>query len=354
MPRPSTPAPARPFVDRCPRPRRALLAATALVVALATACAPPDPPGTTTGSTPPTPAPTAAPIPTIPRATTTTAAPEPVPQPGSCPSWSLMAQPTVAAPALIETSGLAGGQLNPGVWWTHNDSGDVPRVFALEGDGRLLSTVNVAGADAWDWEDIDVGPGPGGQPYLWVADVGDNAKLRQGTIGYQLYRFPEPALGQQVASSLTVTAERFEVVYPDGPHNVEATLVDPVTGDYFIITKEATGIVFRIPAASLVPGTTIVPSKVGQIVLDDPTSAHDRAVGADISADGSMIVVKTLDFTWFWRRAPGTTVAATLAGPPCAPVNLGHGEAIAFNASGGQLATLAEGNGRPLMRFARG
>ena len=51
------------------------------------------------------------------------------------------AQPTVEAPSIVEASGLAGGRINPGVWWTHNDSGDIPRVFALEGDGRLLTTV---------------------------------------------------------------------------------------------------------------------------------------------------------------------------------------------------------------------
>jgi hypothetical protein len=33
---------------------------------------------------------------------------------------------------------------------------------------------------------------------------------------------------------------------------------------------------------------------------------------------------------------------------------LGTGEALAFNASGGQLATLAEGHDKPLFIYARG
>ena len=292
---------------------------------------------------------------TVERATTTTAVPAPLPGPGRCPVWQASSPPTVAAPGLIETSGLAGGQANPGVWWTHNDSGDTARVFALEGDGRLLTTVTVLGASAWDWEDMDIGPGPGGRPYLWVADLGDNGKARHGGVGYQLYRFAEPSLGVHVPTSMSVAAERIDVVYPDGrSHNVEATILDPVTGDYFIITKERRSTIFRIPAASLVPGTTVVPANVGEMMLDDPNSTHDRPVAADISTDGSMIVVKNMELTYYWHRAPGQSVGAALSSTsPCPFERLGSGEAIAFNASNGHLATLAEGHGRPLKRFIR-
>ena len=47
-------------------------------------------------------------------------------------------------------------------------------------------------------------------------------------------------------------------------------------------------------------------------------------------------------------------MAGALAAPPCPAGDLGQGEAIAFNASGGLLATLAEGHGRPLLIYARG
>ena len=324
--------------------------AVALAVALSAvsgvaACAGPEQTAVTSTTTPP---------PLIERANTTTVAPPPVPSPGNCPGWALMALPAIGASELIEASGLAGGRRNPGVWWAHNDSGDSPRVFALEGDGRLLTTVTVSGATAWDWEDIDIGPGPGGLPTIYVADVGDNPKARHGTLGYQLYRFWEPDLGRTVRSAMTLSAQRIDVVYSDSrSHNVEATLLDPVSGDYFIITKEVTSEIFRIPAAALVPGTTVIAQKVGELSLDDPATDHDRPVAADISADGSMIVVKTMELTWFWSRTRGQTVGQALTGTPCPPQPLGSGEAIAFNASGGQVATLAEGHARPLFRYRR-
>ena len=264
-----------------------------------------------------------------------------------CPSWKLLAKPRISTPEITEASGLAGGRVNPGVWWTHNDSGDTPRVFALDSDARLLTTVAVQGAEAWDWEDIDMGPGPDGRPYLYVSDLGDNFQLRQGTIGYQLYRFPEPALGQSPPAAMTVTGERINVSYPDGSHNTEATLVDPQTGDEIIVTKESPAGVYRIPASDLVPGRTVVPTKIGQIALDHPT-------GADISPDGSMIAVKTLLDTSFWPRPKGRSVADVLVRDrPCPVQSLGPGEAIAFDATGRQVATVSEGRQQPLYRYRR-
>ena len=255
---------------------------------------------------------------------------------------------------VTEASGLAGGRVNPGVWWTHNDSGDGPRVFAIEGDGRLLTTMGVSGAQAWDWEDIDIGPGPGGAPYIYVADLGDNFKVRQTSIGYQIYRFPEPRLGTLAPANLTTTAQRIDVRYPDGPHNTEATLVDPVTGDYYMVTKQQPAQVFRIPAGSLLPGRTVVPTELGEVDLSDPNSGSDIPTGAAISTDGSMIVVKTLTVTWFWPRPAGSSVGDVLLRQrPCPAVDLGSGEAVAFDASGGQVATMEEGAHRPLIRSRR-
>jgi hypothetical protein len=311
----------------------------------ATSTTAPPPPTTATTTAPATPATTTTTAPT-PTAAGTTIVAVPV-VPGTCPSWKLVAKPRIAAPDITEASGLAGGRVNRGVWWTHNDSGDTPRVFALDGDARLLTTVAVEGADAWDWEDIDIGPGPEGRSYLYVSDLGDNFQLRQGTIGYQIYRFPEPALGHPAPATMTVTGERINVSYPDGSHNTEATFFDPQTGDEIIITKESPAAVYRIAAADLVPGRTVVPTKIGQIALDHPT-------GADISPDGSMIAVKTLLDTSFWPRPRGQSAADVLVHErPCPVQSLGPGEAIAFDATGRQVATVSEGRQQPLYRYER-
>lgn len=84
-------------------------------------------------------------------------------------------------PRITESSGVAAG---PGVLWTHNDSGDSARFFALDRRCRTLATYSVVGARATDWEDMARGAGA-----LWFGDIGDNASTRSGVV---VYRVPEP------------------------------------------------------------------------------------------------------------------------------------------------------------------
>ena len=59
-----------------------------------------------------------------------------------------------------EISGIVASRQNPGVLWVHNDSGDRPRIYAIDTKGDLLGICNVGGATERDWEDIAIGPGP--------------------------------------------------------------------------------------------------------------------------------------------------------------------------------------------------
>src|SRR4029453_5639370 len=55
------------------------------------------------------------------------------------------------APRIQESSGLALSRRHPEVLWTHNDSGDRPRLYAVGADGRTLATRALAGVQARDW-----------------------------------------------------------------------------------------------------------------------------------------------------------------------------------------------------------
>ena len=75
----------------------------------------------------------------------------------------------VQAAAATELSGLVLSRAQPNVLWTHNDSGDRARVLAIAPDGRQLADLDVAGADAVDWEDIAAT-----KDALYLSDTGDN------------------------------------------------------------------------------------------------------------------------------------------------------------------------------------
>ena len=83
---------------------------------------------------------------------------------------------------LRESSGLAVSRTQPGVLWSHNDSGDAPTLYAIDLKGRLLARVAVTDAIARDWEDIAMGTcpweEPSGRQCLYVADTGNNDRSR--------------------------------------------------------------------------------------------------------------------------------------------------------------------------------
>jgi len=59
-----------------------------------------------------------------------------------------------------EISGAVASRKNPGILWVHNDSGDLPRLYAISTAGELIGIYTITGAKARDWEDIAIGPGP--------------------------------------------------------------------------------------------------------------------------------------------------------------------------------------------------
>src|SRR5829696_10367652 len=81
---------------------------------------------------------------------------------------------TIKDKAVTESSGLVASRSTPGAYWTHNDSGDGPFIYAFGSVGEPLGVFRVAGAQARDWEDIAAGPGPDrGKSYLYIGDIGD-------------------------------------------------------------------------------------------------------------------------------------------------------------------------------------
>src|SRR4051794_17862577 len=153
---------------------------------------------------------------------------------------------------IAESSGLAAATREPGVWFTHNDSGDAARFFAVGADGRTLATYRVAGATAVDWEDMAAAPAADGTPTLWLADIGDNDAARPSIT---VYAVPEPRVRRGEDRTLPTTAYRLR--YPDGPHDAETLLVDPVRHRAYVVTKTLAGrsAAYAAPARLSATGT---------------------------------------------------------------------------------------------------
>lgn len=236
------------------------------------------------------------------------------------------------------------------VLWLHNDSGDSARLFATKTNGASLGIYSIAGATNIDWEDIAIGPGPTvGEHYLYIGDIGDN-DLSRTTV--QLYRVAEPEV-DPTAGSMDATisgVEKFELSYPAARYDAETLMVDPTTGDVFIVTKPNDGpsLVFR--AAAPLTGITIALEQVGQLDFDASPLDGKRATGGDISADGATIAIRTNTTAFSWQRNAGQSVAEALADSPCRlPIKTeDQGESFAFAASGSGYYTTSEGEAAPI------
>ena len=219
-----------------------------------------------------------------------------------------------------EASGLVKSKLNSDVkthkhaiFWTHNDSGDRARVFAIRvgggapgssnvveetADVSVVAEVTILNAGARDWEDLA----------LWQdRDDGMKQKLCAGDIGsYRgevvIYCFPEPKLSSNYKNVSFTKKEYLKVSYTEKirlrypsneKHDAETLLVDPHTAQFLIVTKKNNnkgGLYVSEPIRSLSRSTSNALKFIRKIKLYGTSSG---ATGGDISWSGKKIVLKS-------------------------------------------------------------
>jgi hypothetical protein len=263
---------------------------------------------------------------------------------------------TIKNPAVKESSGLAASRSNPGIYWTHNDSGDDPLVYAFDATGESRGVYRVADARARDWEDMAIGPGLNPSlSYLYLGDIGDNDKARSEIV---VYRVIEPKLtaadkaATNAKPKLTTPADAIRLRYPDGKFDAETLLVHPTTGNLYIVTKVMlkNATVYEA-AAPLMPGKLITMKRIGDIKV--PSIVGGVLTGGSISPDGRRVALcdylqgyelvlprASKNFNDIWKQ----TVM---------PFKLGQreqGEAITYRADGKALLATSEGKLPPLIQ----
>ncbi|MEP6717644.1 MAG: WD40 repeat domain-containing protein [bacterium] len=266
---------------------------------------------------------------------------------------------TLQDAAINESSGLVASRTTPGLYWTHNDSGDGPYIYALDERGEQRGTWRVRGASARDWEDIAAGPGPqAGTSYLYIGDIGDNSGRRDAIT---VYRVKEPATKPTDTASnkrkplATDDAQVINFRYPDGPHDSEALLVHPKTGDVYIVTKIsfANPVIYKAAAPLNTNGPTKL-ERIGELNL--PSLFGGLITGGDISQDGLRLAL--CDYLDAYELVlPGARASFDqIWKQPLQPVDLGkrrQGESIAYRLDGRALLATSEGEHSALVEVVR-
>ena len=263
---------------------------------------------------------------------------------------------TVADPSLVEISGVAASRTHPGVLWVHNDSGGKPSLTALSDAGADLGTYRVPGAEATDWEDMAAGPGPDpDQDYLYVGDIGDNGEARDEV---QVHRVPEPEEAPEGTDDRFAEDVVVNLRYPGGPVDAEALLVDPDTGDLYIVGKrQQDAPVFMAEAGAIADGGDVLMTRVTTLTAaptGGPPGPLGLVTGGDISPDGAVILLRTYLSVAAYARPEGRPLAAAFDTTPCAAPRADEpqGEAVGFLADGSAYVTISEGPTQPLNRVA--
>lgn len=233
---------------------------------------------------------------------------------------------TLADPRITESSGLARSTWSSTVLWTHNDSGDLNRIFAVAADGTTTATYTLTGATANDWEDMASGPAHS----LWVADTGDNDRVRSAVA---IYKVTEP----QTLATGSLPATRYVLTYPDGAHDAEGLMVNPVTGRVYLVSKQATGAAIYAAPATL---STNSPNLLAK-VADAPA----YVTAAAFAPDGSQFVLVD-----YWKAH----IYAGLGATPLsfAKPSLFQGESVEVSADGKTIYQGSEGPNSPIYTTA--
>ena len=247
-------------------------------------------------------------------------------------------RPAIALPGnLAETSGVATSLRNPALVWTHNDGGRGPFLYALDLDGRLQARIELNQRNN-DWEDIARGRCDLGA-CLYVANTGDNSE-RRDMISF--YRLAEPeGVGDpnvdaegRMDVERSVDAERYRMVLPDGPRDIEAMYVLP-TEQIFFVTKGRNHpvTVYRYP--SPLRSADVVTLQEVQRLTAAPADLPRMVTGASATLDGSTVAIRTYESLEFFDVTEGEQLLKSNVGR----VNLRtlrepQGEGVAFGADG--------------------
>jgi len=261
-----------------------------------------------------------------------------------CTTCTTFGTPVALGPSpsvLVELSGLAASHAHPGLFYTHNDSGDSARFFALTQQAQIAAEIHLSGATATDWEDISVGPCPAGS-CVYVGDTGDNKVDR---TQYVIYRVAEPATLPSDGSVVTQTSyESFPFVYPDGPHNAETLMVHPQTGRVFIVLKE-TGVpaaVYEMP----LPLQKDVQVTLQQVATLAIPPAEGLVTDGAFHPCGDRALIRTTGTTGLFEltRLTGGTVPSVFGATPLrVPVAVEpQGEAVTWALDGRSYFTASE------------
>ena len=275
---------------------------------------------------------------------------------GQAPSIAPVVIGKIEDPAIREASGLARSHREENILWIINDNGAKEWVHAISLRGARRGEFDLKKSDNKDWEDL-ASFELDGEPYLLIADIGDNDAKRKSRT---LYIVEEPAAKKKDKAKI---AWRVKFKFPNGPRDAESAAVDVENQRALILSKrDIPPALYDVP---LQPDTdkTITARWLGTIKSLPAPSRQDvefapktkdwhwQPVGMDISEDNLAAVILTARAVYYYTRQPGQDWFDALNTRP-QRVSLGNfrnAEAVAFGNNRRSVVVTGENKHSPLL-----
>lgn len=231
-----------------------------------------------------------------------------------------------------ESSALVKSGRFADTFWTLNDSGGGPRIFAIRASGKTIKPdwarkyqgIRVNNATNIDWEALAID----GEDNLYIADCGNNDSLRRNLAVYVL---PEPDPRKTVQAS---AASKIAFSYPDqhafppDRKDFDAEALFWRGGHLYLLTKHRSD-----SRSTLYRFDTVDPRRDNPLTLVDSFIAGGMVTAADASDDGSLLAILTYHHVGLIELPPaGGDDHALLRGRKYRlPIQAGQCEGICFN-----------------------
>lgn len=241
---------------------------------------------------------------------------------------------------LKEASGLAASLNNPGLLWSHNDSGDEARIFLLDGSAKSKAVYYLEGIKAQDWEEI--ASLKKDRNYLLIGDIGDNKGIRP-FISVHLIEEPKYRPGSFYIDTIPAKEiTTYIFTYEDGPRDAEAFFYDEMDQKLYVISKRELEVGLYETKLPLYSNRHAAKDTLE--LKKSATLPFTFITSAAIANDGREVLVKNLLTVFYWKREDRETIPDLLKRPavqlPYKPEI--QGEAIAFALDGTGYYTLSE------------
>ncbi|MCB0854300.1 MAG: hypothetical protein KDD63_18890 [Bacteroidetes bacterium] len=205
---------------------------------------------------------------------------------------------------LNESSGMVKSRRFEGVFWSHNDSGDKARIFALNAEGETISDslnpsdvgIRIRSLKNNDWEDLGWL-----ENKMIISDMGNNQNNRDD-LGFIIVSEPNP-----YTDSVIPVATHYKVKYPDQgviplpwDRNFDCEAIFGFQDNVYILSKNRSD-----ENTKLYRFESLQENEVNIPTLIDRFQTEGKVTSASMSEDESQLVVLTYQNVWLFKGFQG-------------------------------------------------